>query len=294
MEEVLRTSLHTTTLTARGGVAAGGCISNGRSYQTDNGTVFIKHNTKPETRSMFEGEYASLDALYSTHTVTVPKPIKVFPDGSGSGWFFAMEHLEMTGRSKYQESLGEQLAKLHLHNISLRGTDAFVSEFGFPCPTSCGLIPMPNHWTHSWIEFYITKRLEPQVALTEGGGETEARILLDKLKQKIPAMFEGLEVVPSLLHGDLWSGNFDETDDYPVVFDPASFYGHHEFDLAITRMFGGFDGKFYDAYHKLIPKSPGFATRHKLYILFHYLNHWNHFGGGYRSQAISLLQELSL
>ncbi len=59
-----------------------------------------------------------------------------------------------------------------------------------------------------------------------------------------------------------------------MVFDPASFYGHHEFDLAITRMFGGFDGKFYDAYHKLIPKSPGFATRHKLYILFHYLNHW--------------------
>ena len=61
---------------------------------------------------------------------------------------------------------------------------------------------------------------------------------------------------------------------HAVVFDPASFYGHHEFDLAITRMFGGFDGKFYNAYHKLIPKSPGFATRQKLYILFHYLNHW--------------------
>lgn len=96
-----------------------------------------------------------------------------------------------------------------------------------------------------------------------------------------------------------------------VAFDPASFYGHHEFDLAIADMFGGFTKEFYDAYHSLIPKEPGFETRHKLYLLFHYLNHWyvapfpfighklflssclrNHFGMGYRSNAISLIKQL--
>ena len=60
----------------------------------------------------------------------------------------------------------------------------------------------------------------------------------------------------------------------PVVFDPGSFYGHHEFDLAITRMFGGFSNRFYDAYHDVIPQEMGFAARQKLYLLFHYLNHW--------------------
>ncbi len=105
-------------------------------------------------------------------------------------------------------------------------------------------------------------------------------------------MFAGLVVEPALLHGDLWSGNAADGDGAPgtpstsvwycqcdgclpaVVYDPASFYGHHEFELAIAGMFGGFTRQFYDAYHSIIPKAPGFAARHKLYTLFHYLNHW--------------------
>ena len=120
--------------------------------------------------------------------------------------------------------------------------------------------------------------------------------LWPKLKSKIPDFFKEIQVEPSLLHGDLWSGNSGEDSSGPgnysqdstfhlltscacnctctVIFDPASFYGHHEFDLAIAGMFGGFNRQFYDAYHKIIPKAPGFATRHKLYTLFHYLNHW--------------------
>lgn len=175
-----------------------------------------------------------------------------------------------------------------------------------------------------------------------------------QLQRYIPAMFRDVTVEPSLLHGDLWSGNAGEMDNQPgntsssrscstchvycvcmslssVAYDPASFYGHHEFDLAITTMFGGFSRDFYTAYHSLIPQAPGFAARSKLYLLFHYLNHWlvslthtthtrqpslsesvwvylhhiilpiesmfllchrNHFGSGYRSQSIEIMKKL--
>lgn len=121
----------------------------------------------------------------------------------------------------------------------------------------------------------------------------EASELWHQLQRCIPAMFHDVTVQPSLLHGDLWSGNAGEANQEPgmeytevkahgyipdipsVAYDPASFYGHHEFDLAITTMFGGFSNDFYSAYHSLIPQAPGFAARSKLYLLFHYLNHWS-------------------
>ena len=105
--------------------------------------------------------------------------------------------------------------------------------------------------------------------------------------------FSNIEVFPSLLHGDLWSGNIGQVDDTPVVFDPASFYGHHEYDLAIGKMFGGFTGEFHKSYHAVIPKQEGFETRSELYQLFHYLNHWNHFGDGYRAQSLSIMKNLN-
>jgi len=108
----------------------------------------------------------------------------------------------------------------------------------------------------------------------------------------MPIFFEDLEIFPSLLHGDLWTGNAAQSGGNPVVFDPASFYGHHEYDLAIGRMFGGFDSEFYQAYHEAIPKEPGFEQRSQLYQLFHCLNHWNHFGGGYRGQSLGILRKI--
>ena len=107
------------------------------------------------------------------------------------------------------------------------------------------------------------------------------------------SFFSNIEVFPSLLHGDLWSGNMAQVGDDPVVFDPASFYGHHEYDLAIGKMFGGFGGEFHKSYHAVIPKQEGFETRSELYQLFHYLNHWNHFGDGYRAQSLSIIQNLN-
>lgn len=112
------------------------------------------------------------------------------------------------------------------------------------------------------------------------------------LQLKIPQFFTDVEIVPALLHGDLWGGNVAEVEEGPVIFDPASFYGHSEYELGIAGMFGGFNSSFYSAYHEKIPKAVGFAKRNQLYQLFHYLNHWNHFGGGYRGSSIRIMKDL--
>lgn len=105
-------------------------------------------------------------------------------------------------------------------------------------------------------------------------------------------MFCDIEVVPALLHGDLWAGNVAEDDSGPIIFDPACFYGHSEFELAIAGMFGGFSSSFFSAYHSKIPKAPGFEKRNKLYQLFNYINHWNHFGTGYRGSTLNIMRKL--
>lgn len=112
------------------------------------------------------------------------------------------------------------------------------------------------------------------------------------LQLKIPQFFKDVEVVPALLHGDLWGGNVAECAEGPVIFDPASFYGHSEYELGIAGMFGGFNNSFYSAYHAKIPQVPGFEKRNQLYQLFHYLNHWNHFGGGYRGSSVRIMKNL--
>ncbi|XP_052244124.1 ketosamine-3-kinase-like isoform X2 [Dreissena polymorpha] len=253
---------------------------------------------------MFEGEQASLEALSAPGIVTVPKPIKVV-DQPGGGAALVMEYVEMEGGLRQHAALlGEQLARLHLHNSTLDAKaqqstgsvhkqgedDQYVGQFGFHVNTSCGYLEMDNTWCDTWEKFYACK-LEKQISMVEkNDSERKARELWNKLLPKLSLFFEGLHITPALVHGDLWGGNASENDKGPVIFDPASFYGHAEYDLGISYLFGGFSGKFYEAYHKVIPKAQGFEKRKELYKLFHYLNHWNHFGGGYKSSSLSTLQ----
>lgn len=304
MEDLVKQELGLSRL-KKIGPEAGGCISSGAAYDTDKyGKVFIKTNPKSGARTMFDGEYASLEALGAPGIVRVPKPIKVLDNPSG-GALIVMEYLDMTGGlSQYAATLGEQLARLHLHNASLKeksekgsgsihqseGSAGYVSRFGFDVNTCCGYIEMDNTWCEDWPTFYANK-IETQIKLAEKKtGDREARQLWNKVLDRLPAFFEGLDIQPAILHGDLWGGNVSEVKDGPVIFDPASYYGHSEFDLGISYMFGGFNSKFFNAYHNMIPKAPGFAKRKDLYELFHYVNHWNHFGGGYRSSSLSTLQ----
>ncbi|XP_054616162.1 ketosamine-3-kinase isoform X2 [Dunckerocampus dactyliophorus] len=257
---------------------------------------------------MFDGEMASLDAILKTQTIRVPKPVKVFELDTG-GCVFVMEHLDMRGLNKYSKRLGEQLADLHLHNKKQlekvrkeqqtvgkgagQPEGAYVDKFGFPTTTCCGYLPQENEWQDDWVTFFTQQRLQLQLnLLEESHGDREARELWARLQLKLPQFFKEAELVPALLHGDLWGGNVAESGEGPITFDPASFYGHSEFELGLTGMFGGFNSSFYSAYHDKIPKAPGFAKRNQLYQLFHYLNHWNHFGGGYRGSSISVMKDL--
>ncbi|XP_049491354.1 fructosamine-3-kinase [Panthera uncia] len=307
MEQLLRAELRTATLRAFGS-PGGGCISEGRAYDTDAGPVFVKVNHRTQARQMFQGEMASLEALQATGLVRVPRPIKVI-DLPGGGAAFVMEHLKMRSLSSQASKLGDQMADLHLYNQKLRDKSKeeentvgrrteraepqYVSKFGFHMVTCCGFIPQVNEWQDDWSTFFARHRLQAQLDLIEKDyADREARELWSQLQVKIPDLFCGLEIVPALLHGDLWSGNVAEDDSGPIVYDPASFYGHSEFELAIALMFGGFPRSFFTAYHRKIPKAPGFDRRLLLYQLFNYLNHWNHFGRQYRSPSLGTMRKL--
>jgi protein-ribulosamine 3-kinase len=306
MEDLLKRELESSTCRRWGERQGGGCISDGQSYELDGGRkIFVKSNSDAKAKLMFDGEYAGLEKIQKTKAICVPAPIKVFPQVTNEGWMFAMEHLDISSPATYMQELGTQLAQLHLHNAKLLDSandgSIHVKEhggtdmFGFECVTCCGFIPMPNEWTSDWIDFYARQRLQPQIdLLTEKQGDRQLIELWSHLQLKIPQFFKGIDNIrPSLLHGDLWSGNVGATRDGPVIFDPAALYGHHEFELSIADIFHGFSDAFYTSYHRLIPKSSGYQTRLKLYKLFHYLNHWNHFGSGYRSTSIAIMKELN-
>lgn len=312
MEAKLKKELGTTMLKSTG-YSGGGCISQGQSYDTDNGRVFVKINHKSGAQVMFDGEMASLEAILKTETVKVPRPVKVIQLDTG-GCVFVMEHLDIRGLSKYSQHLGEQLADLHLHNKKQleqlnkeqqtvgKGVGHLeapvVEKFGFDVTTCCGYIPQVNDWQDDWVTFFSQQRLQHQLNMVEKSyGDREVRELWAKLQLKIPQFFTDVVIVPALLHGDLWRENVAEYTEGPVIFDPSSFYGHSEFELSSTGMFGGFNSSFYSAYHNKIPQAPGFAERNQLYQLFHYLNNWNHFGDScfgdnYRESSVRIMTDL--
>ncbi|KAI0215910.1 Fructosamine-3-kinase [Lamellibrachia satsuma] len=304
MLELIKKELKTKTL-KKFGSGGGGCINNGQGYITDsNSKIFVKTNDKSGARLMFDGEAASLDAILATKAIKVPSPIKVLDNPAG-GAVLVMEYIEIKPLRRFSAQLGDQLARMHLHNEELAIRDGklsslagdsgeeHVDKFGFHTTTCCGYLAQDNTWTDDWVTFFCQNKLQPQLDLIEKDyHDSEARTLWVQLLPRIPKFFSGIEVRPALLHGDLWGGNIGETDSGPVIFDPSSFYGHHEYELGIATMFGGFDSAFFNAYHKLIPRAPGFNTRQKLYQLFNYLNHWNHFGTGYRGSSIGLMKSL--
>ncbi|OXA43682.1 ketosamine-3-kinase [Folsomia candida] len=311
MDAAVKKALDTKTFrpTGRGG---GGSISSGSSYITDDGTVFVKINEKSNALTMFEGERAGLEAILATETIRCPKPIAIVKDGSNVA--LVMENLNMTSMTSHQqEILGEQLARMHLHNKMIvdemhKGESRIttgsgdedssikvVRKFGFSVPTCCGYISQDNTWQEDWTVFYLRQKLQAQVdRILRKAGDRDLNDVWSLCCQKIETQLSKLaNIVPALVHGDLWSGNVASSESVPVIYDPASFYGHSEFDFGIARMFGGFSPSFYNAYFKINPKTDGFSERQDIYELFHHLNHWNHFGIGYKGSTISLLKKIS-
>ena len=202
------------------------------------------------------------------------------------GAYLEMEHLDLvTPDRDCERRFGAQLAALH-------GVTA--KEHGWHRDNTIGASPQPNARSADWLAFFRERRLRFQLALAAEngyGGELQERGAL--LAERLAILFDGYRPVPSLLHGDLWAGNWGMVDGHPAVFDPAVHYGDRECDLAMTRLFGGFGSTFYAAYEEAWPLARGWEHRVPLYQLYHVLNHLNIFGSGYHDRALQLLRALT-
>lgn len=261
----------------------GGSINDAfRLEGTDGERYFLKFNDARHY-PMFVAEAASLDALAATGTLRVPWPVAHGVAGNQS--WLVLEYLALQPHGD-AGLLGVQLAALH------RCT---ASGFGFVHDNFIGTSPQPNGWADSWIDFWRQQRLGFQLRLAaENGYGGQLQNLGEKLLDALPAFFESYMPQPSLLHGDLWSGNHAyQTDGTPAIFDPAAYYGDRECDLAMTELFGSYPATFYAAYRAAWPLDAGYTTRRELYNLYHILNHANLFGGSYVGQATQMMQRLA-
>ena len=181
--------------------------------------------------------------------------------------------------------LGEQLAALHRVG---------AARFGWHRDNTIGATPQLNSWDDDWVRFFVRQRVGPQLELAEQRGASARLLDRGRLLCGIAgALFSSYRPVPSLLHGDLWGGNWAADDaDTPVVFDPAVYFGDREADLAMTRLFGGFGPAFYAAYQSDWPLDQAAGTRRGFYNLYHVLNHFNLFGGSYAAQAEGMIDRL--
>lgn len=232
---------------------------------------------------MFFAEAEGLVELDQANAIRVPKVLAAHADDDGA--FIALEWLD-TGRgtAETERLLGEQLAAMH------RVTK---DRFGWHRDNTIGLTPQPNPWSDDWVGFFREHRLLFQLGLAEQNGfGGELQTLGARLAKRLPIFFEHYDPEPSLLHGDLWGGNWASCEGVPVIFDPAVYYGDRETDLAMTRLFGGFGRGFYKAYEASFPLEPGHRERQHLYQLYHVLNHLNLFGSGYHGRAMALMRGL--
>ncbi|KAJ7705979.1 fructosamine kinase PKL/CAK/FruK [Mycena rosella] len=251
---------------------------------------FAKVGSEHE-EEQFVGEAESLKHIVIAAPGLAPRVITSGSDGTRP--YMITEYKNLTSLSDAAaRRLGKRLAtELHQYN----GPE---KKFGFGVATYCGATRLQNGWFDSWDACYSAMIGDLLSQLTKKGGFASLCTKGEEVRQNvIPKLLGSLEARPVLLHGDLWSGNMgaEATSGEPVIFDPASYYGHNEADLAIARIFGGVHQSFFEAYHQHLPKTPPaeqYDLRQEIYQLFHYLNHTLLFGGHYSSSAERKMDDL--
>ncbi|TNF30490.1 MAG: fructosamine kinase [Deltaproteobacteria bacterium] len=254
----------------------GGSIASTWKLDGEKGRSFVlKINPN---RAMVVAETQGLKELSKSGEIRVPK-VFLYKDD----WLL-MEHISQGKKDEaFFTTFGAQLAKMHRHECG---------SYGFEEDNFIGETPQINlEHRHSWVDFFLQNRLVYQIerALSKGAPHK----LKDNFLRALPTIRQLLEESterPCLLHGDLWSGNYlVDKEQLPVLIDPAVYYGHREAELAMTRLFGGFDPSFYEAYEQEYPLQAGHQNRLPLYELYHVLNHYNLFGGHYLDQSLEIL-----
>lgn len=276
---------------ARGGGASGGGGASVSAAVDDNTgeKYFIKSaSVSGGGDKMLRAEYLGVKDMAETGTIKVPNPI-AFGEHHGAPRdiaFVVFEYLDFCGGGSGFE-LGQNLAKMH-RSLSAN------KKFGFHVDNTIGATPQPNlPWVDNWADFWDQHRLGHMLKLTGNAGLDDSKI--EKLRSKTRELLSH-NPEPSLIHGDLWGGNkgYAKVNDkvVPVIFDPATYYGDREADVAMTYVFGGFGPDFYDGYESEWPLPEGHEKRKVVYNLYHILNHDVLFGGMYLRQAQGMIDQI--
>jgi protein-ribulosamine 3-kinase len=263
--------------------AHGGSINECFFIETDQKMFFLKRNIAENFPGMFEAEVKGLHLLTnSPENIIIPEAILqgTFKEHS----YLVIEFFEKTSpEGDFWENFGRGIAGMHAHH---------GAEYGLDHDNYIGSLKQKNSPRRSWFEFFIHERLEPQAILALTNKKISRNLFdrFQKLYRKIETIFP--VELPALLHGDLWSGNFlCTTNNKAVLYDPAVYYGHREMDLAMSKLFGGFNQKFYSAYNEIFPLEKEWEKRTEICNLYPLLVHVNLFGGGYLAQIDATLKK---
>lgn len=261
---------------------AGGCINETVKIETTSGNYFLKWNSKKSYPGMFEAERKGLTLLNQQKALKIPFVITSCETENQA--FLLLEYIESGSKAEnFWNDFGKSLATLH---------KTTAPEFGLDHDNYIGSLAQSNLQNKSWTSFFIQERLEPQIKLARDKGQIETKIIegFANLYKKLEEIF--IPEPPALIHGDLWSGNFTTTEKgLPCIFDPAVYFGHREMDIAMSRLFGGFDQQFYNSYNSHFPLQKGWEERIDICNLYPLLVHVNLFGGGYLQQIKMILKK---
>jgi fructosamine-3-kinase len=262
----------------------GGCIAQATRIEAGEASYFVKYGRGDVART-FPAEAAGLEALAEADPpLVVPEVLAVEPETDARPGFLLMGWIEEGRRGAgFWDDFGAGLATLHRHA---------AERYGFERDNFIGSTPQENGWMDEWPAFFRARRLAPQVALARKRGRWQSAwdAALDALYARLDELLPH-DPPASILHGDLWGGNYLVTaDGQAALIDPAAYYGHREADLAMTELFGGYQSRFYEAYKAAWPLEPGYAERREVYNLYHLINHLNLFGSSYAGQVASILR----
>lgn len=264
----------------------GGDINQAYCIKTEEESFFIKCNQKANSSDMFISEANALDIIARSGVIKTPAFVNLGSYRETA--YLILEYITSTP-SPSNESMhrfGEQLASLH----SIK-----QDSFGWDTDNYVGTLIQRNPATSSWGEFYINQRLDVQIRLAKDNNHLDSisnSKLIYSFYQNVEHLLQGIE--PSLLHGDLWSGNFIiNAEGTTFIIDPASYYGHNEVDLAMTELFGGFNDSFYEGYKAIKTIDAEYRERKDLYQLYYLLVHLNLFGKSYEPNCIRIIKKFS-
>lgn len=250
----------------------GGSINTALTIKTNQGNFFVKFNDAVAYPDLFTLEARNLELLRSTRSLHIPQVISVFEFEGTS--LLMMEMIEAgTPHYDFWRDFGTGLARIHKHTNQ---------SFGLDYDNYIGSLKQINTPKNNWIEFFIECRLNPMLRLAIDSGKADQQLVkkFESLYLRLDEIFP--QEAPALLHGDLWSGNcMADMDGDPVIYDPAVYYGHREMDLAMSKLFGGFEEEFYEAYNEEYPLEKHWQQRIAICNLYPLLVHVNLFVGSY-------------